>query len=103
MREATKVPCESKTASAKAMWVTKSTTSSLDLASYEAKIVSDRATISTPHRAKPRLSCEAKAKALYANSEATTTSLASTTLLSSAKPVAREAKAKALLRDSTKC
>ena len=31
-------------------------------------------TISAPHRAKPRLSCEAKAKALCANMEATAAS-----------------------------
>jgi len=97
VREATKVPCEPKTASAKAMWVAKSTTSSLDAASYEAKIVLDHETISASCRAKPRLARKAKAKVLYAKSKATVASLTSTTLLSSARPVAHEAKAKASL------
>ena len=79
------------------MWVAKSTISSLDPASYETKIVSDHKTISAPCRAKPRLAREAKAKAPCANSEATAASLASTTLLGSAKPATREAKAKASL------
>jgi len=83
--EATKVPCEPKTTSNKAMWVVKSTTSSLDPASYEVKIVSDHETISAPHRAKPRLSCEVKAKTLCTNSEAAAAPLASSTLLGSAK------------------
>ena len=76
------------------MWVVKSTTSSLDPTSYEAKIVSDNETISTPHRTKPRLSCEAKPKALYANSETVVASLTFTTLLGSGKPAAREANTK---------
>ena len=74
------------------MWITKSTIPSLDPASCKAKIV---LTTSAHHKAKPHLSREAKAKAFCANSEATAASLASTTLLGSAKPAAREAKTKA--------
>ena len=97
MRETIKVPCEPKAASSKAMWIVKST-SPLDPASCEAKIVLDHKTTSVHRRAKPRLSHEAKAKALCANSEATATSLASTILLGSAKPAVREANTKAPLR-----
>jgi len=71
----------------------KTTTASLDPASYETKIVSDHETISAPYRTKPRLAREAKAKALCAYSEATTASLASTIVLGSDKPAACEAKA----------
>jgi len=81
--EAIKVPCEPKTASSKAMWVAKSTTFSLDSASRDAKIVSDHKTISALHRTKPRLSHEAKTKALCANSEVTAASLTSSALLGS--------------------
>ena len=48
--EAIKAPYEPKTTSSKAMWVAKSTISSLDLASYEAKIVSDHEAISALRR-----------------------------------------------------
>ena len=86
MREAIKVPYEPKTAFTKAMWIAKSVGHrSLDSASYKAKIVSDCKTISALHRAKPRLSCEARAKALCANSEATTVLLTSSALLGSAR------------------
>jgi len=91
VRKAIKVYCEPKIASAKAMWITKSVVSreirnrSLDSASCETKIVSDYKTISALHSAKPRLSREVKAKALCANSEATTASLISSTLLGSAR------------------
>jgi len=91
VREAIKVPCEPKTAFPKAMWIVKSIVScevrdrSLDSASYEAKIVSDCKTISALHRAKPRLSREARAKALCANSEATAAPLTSSALLDSAR------------------
>jgi len=85
VREAIKVPCESKTASSKAMWVAKFTIVSLNSASCEAKIVIDHKTISTLRRAKPRLSCEAKAKALYANNQATAVLLTSSALLKSAR------------------
>ena len=73
MREAIKVPYEPKTASAKAMWIAKAVVPceardrSLDSASCEAKIVSDCKIILALHRAKPRLSCEARAKALCAD------------------------------------
>jgi len=102
-REA-KVPCEPKITSTKAMWIAKSVISceardrSLDSASCEAKIVSDCKTIPALHRAKPRLSREAKTKTLYANSEATAAPLTSSALLSSAKiTLSREAKTKATL------
>jgi len=81
VREAIKVPCEPTTTTSKAMWVAKSTSPSLDSASCEAKIVSNHKTTSTPHRAKPRLSHEAKAKALCVNNEATTALLISSALL----------------------
>ena len=58
---------------------------SLDSASCEAKIVSDHKTISALCRAKPRLSREAKAKALCANSEATAAPLKSSALFGSAR------------------
>jgi len=63
------------------MWIAKSVVScksrdgSLDLASCEAKILA-------LHRAQPRLSREAKAKALCANSEATAAPLTPSALLS---------------------
>jgi len=85
VREAIKVPCEPKTASSKATWAVKSIISSLDSASCEAKIVSNHKTISVLCRAKPRLSCETKAKAFYANSEAMAASLTSSALLGSAE------------------
>jgi len=72
---------------------------SFDSALCEAKIVSDCETILALHRAKPRLSREAKAKApLGANSEATAARLTLSSLLSSAKAAfSREVKAKAPL------
>ena len=99
MCEAKKASCEPKIASVKAIWIKKSNSvscevrdKSLDSASCEATIVSDL-TISAFHKAKPRLSCEAKAKApLGANSEATT---ASSALLRSAIVLSRSAIAKA--------
>jgi len=94
-REVTKVPCGPKTASAKAMLIAKFIVSyegrdgSLDFASGEAKI-------SAFHRAKPRLSREAKAKVLCTNSEGTATPLTPSTLLSSTKAaLSPEAKTKA--------
>ena len=63
----TKVPYEPKTASVKAMWIAKVIDRSLNSASCEAKIVSDCKTILALHRVKPRLSCEARPKALCAN------------------------------------
>jgi len=77
MREAIKIPREPKIVSVKTMWIAKSIISceardrSFNSASCEAKIVSDCKIISALHIAKPRLSREAKAKALCANSEAT--------------------------------
>ena len=77
------------------MWIAKSVVSceardrSLDSASCEAKIVSDCKTIPALHRAKPRLSREAIAKALCANSEATAAPLTSSVLLGSARLAAR--------------
>ena len=71
------------------MWIAKSVVSceardkSLDLASSEAKIISDRETISALHRAKPRMSCKNKAKAFYANNEATVAPITSSALLGS--------------------
>ena len=59
-----------------------------------AQIASSCAANSTLYRVQPHLSHEAKNKALCVNSEAITASLASTTLLGSAKPAARETKAK---------
>jgi len=67
------------------MWVAKSIISSLDSASCEATIVSGHKTISAFRRAKPRLSCEAKAKVFCANSEATTAPLTSSALLGNAR------------------
>ena len=78
------------------MWVVKFTVASLDLASCEAIIVSGYKTISAPRRAKPRLSREAKAKVLCANSEATAASLISIVLLGSVKLATHEAKTRAL-------
>jgi len=49
------------------------------------KIVSDDKTISALHRAKPRLSREAKAKAFCANSEAIAAPLTSSAILGSAR------------------
>ena len=95
------VPCEPKTVSSKAMWIAKSTIPSLHPASCEAKIVLDHKTTLAHCRAKPRLSRKAKAKALCANSEAITVSLALTTLLCSAKPAAREANTKPPLHASS--
>jgi len=100
-REAIKVPREPKIASAKAMWIAKSVVPcevryrSLDSASCEAKIVSDCKTISALHRAKPRLSREARVKALCANSEVTAAPLTSSALLGSAR-LAASGKTKAL-------
>ena len=74
-----------------------STIPSLDPASCEAKIVFNHKTTSAHRRTKPRLSREAKAKALCANNEVTAVLLALTTLLGSAKPTAREANTKAPL------
>jgi len=79
------------------MWVAKFTISSLDSASCEAKTVSNHTIISALRRAKPHLSREAKAKALYANSEVTTASLTSSALLGNAKLATREAKTRAPL------
>jgi len=99
MRETIKVPCEPKTAFIKAMW--KSIVScevrdrSLDLAFCEAKIVFDCKSISALHRAKPRMSREAKAIAFCAYSEATATSLISSALLDSTR-LAASGKTKAL-------
>jgi len=70
------------------MWIAKSTSFSLDSASYEAKIVSDHKTISAPCRAKSRLSREAKTKILCANNETTTAPLTSSALLGSARTTA---------------
>jgi len=67
------------------MWIIKSTIPFLGPASCEAKTVLDHKTTSAPRRAKPRLSHEAKAKALFANSEATTASLPSSALLGSVR------------------
>ena len=73
VREAIKVSCEPKIASAKAIWIAKAVVPceardrSLDSVSCEAKIVSDCKTISALHGAKPCLSCEDRAKALCAN------------------------------------
>jgi len=104
VREAIKVPREPKTTSTKAMWIAKSVVScevrdrSLDSTSCEVKIISDCKTIPALHRAKPRLSREAKAKTLYANSKANAAPLTSSALLSSAKAtLSREAKAKVTL------
>ena len=69
---------------------------SLDSASCEAKIVSDCKTISVLHRAKPRLSREAKAKALCTNSEATAAPLTSSALLGSVLRLVASGKTKAL-------
>jgi len=101
VREAIKVPCEPKTAFAKAMWIAKHVVScevrnrSLDSASCEAKIVPDCKTISALHRAKPRLSREVRAKALCVNSEATAAPLTSSALLGSVRLAASD-KTKAL-------
>ena len=73
------------------MWIAKHVVScevkdrSLDSAFYEAKIVSNCKAILALHRAKPRLSREAKAKALCANSETTAALLTSSSLLGSAR------------------
>jgi len=67
------------------MWVAKFTISSFDLASCEAKIVSNHKTISALPRAKPRLPYEAKTKALCANSEVTVAPLTPSTLVGSAR------------------
>jgi len=73
------------------MWIAKPVVScqardrSLDLASCEAKIVSDCKNISTLHRAKSRPSREAKTKAFCANSEAIAAPLTSLALLSSVR------------------
>jgi len=91
VRETIKIPREPKTASVKAMWIAKSVVSSeardrsLDSASCEAKIVPDCEIILALQRAKPRLSCEAKTKALCANNEATAAPLTSLALLRSAR------------------
>jgi len=83
------------------MWIAKSVVSceardkSLDLASSEAKIISDRETISALHRANPRLSREAKAKVFCANSEAIAALLTSSALLGSAR-LAASGRTKAL-------
>ena len=96
MCEAIKVSREPKIASAKAMWIAKFAVSceardrSLNSASCEAKIVSNGKTILALHRAKPRLSREANAKVLCANSEAITAPLTSSALLSSARLAASE-------------
>jgi len=97
MREAIKVPCELKTASAMAIWIAKTVVPckardrSFDSASCEVKIVSDCKTISALHR----VSREARAKALCANNEATAAPLTSSALLSSARLAASD-KTKAL-------
>ena len=73
------------------MWIAKSVVSgeardrSLDSASCKVKIVFDCKTILALHKAKLRLSREAKAKALCANSKATATPLTSSALLGSAR------------------
>jgi len=98
--EAKKASCEPKIASVKAIWIKKSNSvscevrdKSLDSASCEATIVSDL-TISAFHKAKPRLSREAKAKApLGANSE--TTAASSALLHSAIEALSRSAIAKA--------
>jgi len=87
-REAIKVPYEPKTTSSKAMWVAKFTISSFDSALCEAKTVSNHKTISALPRNQPRLPCEAKAKALCANNEATAAPLTSSALLGSARLIA---------------
>ena len=74
MREPSRVPCESKIASAKAIWIAKSTLASLESASHEVKIVLDYKTSSAPQF---RLSGEAKAKTLCGYSEGTAAPLAS--------------------------
>jgi len=90
MREAIKAPCEPKTSSVKAMWIAKAINRSLDSASCEAKIVSNCKTISALHRAKPRLSRVARAKALCANNEATATPLTLSALLGSVRLAASD-------------
>ena len=96
------VPCEPKTAFAKAMWIAKSVVScnardrSLDAASCEAKIISDCKTISVRHRAKPRLSREAKAKALMCAKSIADSASFPLTVLSAKKILSRETKIKAL-------
>ena len=59
-REPSRVPCEPKIASAKAMWIAKSILGSLESAFHEAKIVLD---YNTPSASQLRLSREAKVKA----------------------------------------
>ena len=95
MREAIKVPCEPKTASAKAMWIAKAVDISLDSASCEAKIVSDCKTILALHRSKPCLSRKAKIKVLCTNNEATVAPLTLSTLVGSAR-LAASGKTKAI-------
>ena len=68
---------------------------SFDSASCEAKIVSDCKTIPALHRTKPRLSHEAKVKALCANNEAIAASLISSALLGTTR-LAASCKTKAL-------
>jgi len=85
----------------KAMWIAKSVVSCetrnrfLDSAFYEAKMVSECKTISVLHRAKPRVSREAKAIALCANSEAAATPLTSLVLWGNAR-LAASGRTKAL-------
>ena len=98
MREATKVLCEPKIASSKAMWIAKTTMPSPDSVSCDAKIVLDYKTTLAPRRAKPRLSREAKTIAPCAYNKAITAPLALTTLLGSVKPTPRGANPKAPLR-----
>jgi len=74
------------------MCIVKSTLAFLESSSHEDKIVLDYKTPSAPQL---RLSCEAKAKAPCAYSEATAAPLASITLLGGVKPAACEAKIRA--------
>jgi len=77
------------------MRIAKSTLTSLESASHEAKIVLDYKTPSAPQL---RLSHEPKVKAPYAYNEATATPLVSIKLLGSVKPAACEAKIRAPVR-----
>jgi len=97
VREPSRVPCKPKIASAKAMWIAKSTLASLESASHEVKIVLD---YKTPFSPQLRLSHEAKTKTSCAYNEATAASLASITSLGGVKPVACEAKTRALVCDN---
>ena len=74
------------------MWIAKSTVASIDSASFKAKTVLNYKTLFAPQL---RLSRGVKDKAPCAYIEVTAAPLASTTLLGSVKPAAREAKTRA--------